>query len=322
MHRIGIVVGAVSLIITVSATASPAAPVADPSGSLGRAVVEAEHESPQRPLIAVAHRGAAGYAPENTLAAIDAADRLGAVTVEIDVQRTADDQIVLLHDTTLARTTDVETVFPGRSPYRVGDFTLAEIQRLDAGSWFGASFRGEGVPTFDEALDRLEKLDLNLFLEVKEPGLYPGIEREIADELTGRRTWLDRAPARQPHRLIVQSFDWESVRRSKTLLPSVPHALLGRVPEARISEFGWAQMINPNHTTIDAAYVQRVHDAGLEIMPYTINDKARMNTVLGLGVDGFITDYPDTGRRAIVEFLGARDAIDRAAVPSPAPVHS
>ncbi|MEU0238128.1 glycerophosphodiester phosphodiesterase family protein [Nocardiopsis sp. NPDC006198] len=318
MHRIGIVVGAVSLFVAVSASASPAAPALDPAGTGSRSVVEVQHASPTRPLIAVSHRGAAGHAPENTLAALDAADELGAETVEIDIQRTADNHIVLLHDTTLARTTNVESVFPDRSPYLVGDFTLREIKRLDAGSWFAPSFTGERIPTFDEALDRLERLDLNLFLEVKEPALYPGIERAVAEELAGRRTWLEHNPAWEPRKLIVQSFDWDSVRRSKSLLPSVPHALLGRVPEARIGEFTWAHMINPNHTTIDAAYVQRVQDAGLEIMPYTINDRQRMDHVLGLGVDGFITDFPDTGQRAIADFNGGRDAIDRAATPAPA----
>ncbi|MFD3684339.1 glycerophosphodiester phosphodiesterase [Nocardiopsis sp. NPDC058631] len=320
MRRIGIVVGAVSLFVTVSATASVAAPALDPAGTSTRDVIEVQHAAPSRPLLAVSHRGAAGHAPENTLAALDAAHELGAATVEIDIQRTADNQIVLLHDTTLARTTDVETVFPDRSPYLVGDFTLKEIQRLDAGSWFAPSFTGETVPTFDEALDRLEQLDLNLFLEVKEPTLYPGIERAVAEELIGRRTWLEHNPPWKPRKLIVQSFDWDSVRRSKSLLPAVPHALLGRVPEGRIAEFSWAHMINPNHTTIDAAYVDRVHEAGLEIMPYTVNDRARMDHVLRLGVDGFITDFPDTGRRAIADFTRGRDAIERAATAVPAQV--
>ncbi|WP_394350475.1 glycerophosphodiester phosphodiesterase [Nocardiopsis quinghaiensis] len=257
-----------------------------------------EYGPSRQPLTVVAHRGASGHAPENTLVALDTAHELGAETVEVDVQRTEDDVLVLLHDTTLERTTNVEDVFPDRDPYSVSDFTMAEIRELDAGSWFDPSFEGERVPTFAEALDRMEALDLDLFLELKSPELHPGVEKEVAAEFDGREGWLESGSSRESRRLVVQSFDWESVRRSKDLLPSVPHALLGRVPESRISEFTWAQMINPNHTTIDSAYVERVHDAGLEIMPYTINERSRMDAVLKWRVDGFITDFPEVGLEA------------------------
>lgn len=96
------------------------------------------------PPVMVAHRGAASYAPENTLASIDAAARLGFEWVENDVQRTKDGELVILHDSSLARTTNVEQVFPDRSPWNVSDFTLREIEKLDAGSWFGAKFKGSG----------------------------------------------------------------------------------------------------------------------------------------------------------------------------------
>ncbi|MGW5880476.1 glycerophosphodiester phosphodiesterase [Nocardiopsis terrae] len=317
-HRIGFVVGAVSLSLAVVASPALAAPtfgatVPEKAGqnsarvSLRASTPLPQQPPPSRPLLAVAHRGASGYAPENTLAAIDEAHRLGARTVEVDVQLTSDDHLVLMHDTSLDRTTDVAEVFPGRAPYEVADFTLAEIRRLDAGSFFGDEFEGEPVPLLAEALDRLHVLDMNLLLEVKEPELYPGIEHRIAVELARRPHWLVPNTPEESHRLVVQSFDWESVQLSKGLLPSVPHALLGRVPQDRIDEFDWAHMINPNHTTIDAGYVDSVHAAGLEIMPYTINDPEVMARVLDMGVDGFITDLPDVGQRVIDEFLGARD---------------
>lgn len=89
----------------------------------------------------IAHRGASAYAPENTLAAIDKADDLGFRWVENDVQRTKDGQLVVIHDDSLTRTTDVEEVFPGRAPWKVKDFTAAEIAQLDAGSWFSPGSR-------------------------------------------------------------------------------------------------------------------------------------------------------------------------------------
>ncbi|MFL1382183.1 MULTISPECIES: glycerophosphodiester phosphodiesterase [unclassified Nocardiopsis] len=313
MQRIGIVVGVVSLVLAVStpiAASAAHAPGLDPLGTTTEKPVIVQHAAPQRPIIAVSHRGAAGHAPENTLAGLDAARRFGAQTVEIDVQRTRDGALVLLHDVTLTRTTNVEEVFPNRSSHLVADYTLAEVRRLDAGSWFSAGFAGERVPTLGEALDRLSELDLNLFLEIKEPARYPGIEKEIVAELHKRPGWLEHNPPWEPRRLVVQSFDWEVTRSSKRMLPSVPHALLGRVPEARLGEFGWAHMVNPNHTAINAAYVELLHEHGFETMPYTVNTRAGMDAVLRMGVDGFITDYPDAGQRAIRDFLGENAAAE------------
>lgn len=307
MRRVGFVVGAVSVFLLISGGSALASPVPAlyPQERAGENPVTVQHPSPERPLIAVAHRGASGHAPENTLAALNAAKRLGAQTVEIDVQLTEDDEIVLMHDTTLERTTNATEVFPGRDSYAVGDFTLAEIEQLEAGSWFAPAFEGEPVPTLGTALELLETLDLNLFLEVKEPALYPGIEDLVAEEISARSRWLEHNPPWEPRRLVVQSFDWESMEYSKTLLPSVPHALLGLVPEGEIADYDWVHMINPNHTQVDAGYVAAVHDAGLEITPYTINDRAVMDAVLGMGADGFITDFPDVGLEAVRDFEGA-----------------
>lgn len=117
--------------------------------------------------VVVAHRGASGHAPENTLAAVDAAEALGVDWVENDVQRTRDGVLVVLHDTDLKRTTDVEQVFPDRAPWAVKDFTAAELAKLDAGSWFGAQFAGTRVPTLTQFLHRLERNRQKLLLEIK-----------------------------------------------------------------------------------------------------------------------------------------------------------
>jgi len=150
----------------------------------------------------VAHRGASAHAPENTIAALRLAARQGADAFEIDVQETRDHELILMHDSTLARTTDAETVFPDRSPWRVADFTLDEIRRLDAGSWFGAAFAGERVPTLAEALRAMRGTDLGLLLEIKAPQLYPGIDRRTVREL--RLSWVGP--------LVVQSVYLESRR--------------------------------------------------------------------------------------------------------------
>ncbi|GAA2933784.1 hypothetical protein GCM10011428_59180 [Streptomyces violaceus] len=116
------------------------------------------------PLV-IAHRGASAYAPENTLAAVDKAAELGIPWVENDVQQTRDGELVVVHDDNLRRTTDAEEVFPGRAPWKVKDFTAAEIARLDAGSWFGPAFAGARVPTLEQFVDRVERHHQKLLLE-------------------------------------------------------------------------------------------------------------------------------------------------------------
>lgn len=128
---------------------------------------EAQATGTQDSPVVYAHRGASAYAPENTLAAVDAADDLGVAWVENDVQLTKDGVLVVVHDTTLGRTTDAEEVFPGRAPWAVKDFTAAEIAKLDAGSWFGAGFAGARVPTLTQYLHRLERNHQKLLLEIK-----------------------------------------------------------------------------------------------------------------------------------------------------------
>lgn len=251
---------------------------------------------PRQDVLDIAHRGASAYAPENTLAAIEKAAALDATVVEVDVQRTADGELILMHDTDLVRTTDAEVLFPGRDSYAVADFTMAEVDRLDAGSWFGASFAAEPVPTLDEALDRMRELAVDLLLEVKAPELYPGIERQIVAELRHNPYWL------HPSRLVIQSFDWESMRLSHQMLPWIPHGLLGRVPEADIAAYArWADQINPSFTTVDATYVRAVHAAGVEIHVYTVNNADDMRAQIAKGVDGIISNHPDVLRAVIAE---------------------
>lgn len=243
-------------------------------------------------LTNVAHRGASAHAPENTLAAMRLGVEMDADMVEIDVQRTADGRLVIMHDTNLIRTTDAEVVFPDRPSYDVGAFTLAEIRQLDAGEWFGPEFDGEKVPTLAEALAVLRGGEVGLLLEIKAPARYPGIEAQVARHLD--RWWRHPAPPGLAHRLVIQSFDWASMKRSQDLLPRIPHGLLGRVPEAEIAAYAkWADQINPGFTTVDAAYVRAVHDAGLEIYVYTVNTAADMRAQIDKGVDGIITNYPD-----------------------------
>ncbi|MEU9501086.1 glycerophosphodiester phosphodiesterase family protein [Streptomyces sp. NPDC048196] len=253
--------------------------------------------------VTVAHRGASSYAPENTLASIDEAARLGFDWVENDVQRTKDGELVILHDNSLARTTNVKKVFPDRSPWNVSDFTLKEIEKLDAGSWFGAKFEGERVPTLEDYMDEVEENDQSLLMELKSPELYPGIERQTLRELR-RAGWLDREHVR--HRLIIQSFNADAIKTVHTLRPDIRTGFLGNPSVADLPKYAkYCDQINPVHTAVTPQYVAAVHGLrgphrrALDLYTWTVDDAATAVKVAGLGVDGIITNKPDVVREAV-----------------------
>ncbi|MFF9375140.1 glycerophosphodiester phosphodiesterase [Streptomyces griseoluteus] len=250
----------------------------------------------------VAHRGASAYAPENTLSAIDKAARLGFSWVENDVQRTKDGKLVVIHDDSLARTTNAEDVFPGRAPWKVKDFTAAEIARLDAGSWFSPAYAGARVPTLDRYMRRVERNREKLLLEVKNPELYPGIEAQILKTLSNEG-WLDRA---HQNRLIVQSFSADSIRTVHRLEPALTTGYLGRPQVAELSGYArFADLVNPAYADISASYVSAAHalkgphGKRLRVFAWTVNDAATARRVRGYGVDGIITNKPDVVRTAL-----------------------
>ena len=243
----------------------------------------------------VAHRGASDVAPENTLAAVRAAVATGADHVEIDVRRTADRALVLHHDASLARTTDVQTVYPDRAPWRVGDFTLAELARLDAGSWFAPTYAGEPVPTLEQVLDVLRGTGVGLLLELKQPGQQPGVVSELASELRLQtaRPWTPR--------VLVQSFDHQAMALFKATESAFDVGLIGKPQRTGLAELGsWAAAVNPHHFAVDAEYVEAVRTTGMRCMVWTPNNLRAMRRALRLGVDAITTDHP-AQLRALLE---------------------
>ncbi|GII33475.1 glycerophosphodiester phosphodiesterase [Planotetraspora mira] len=239
-------------------------------------------------VIGVAHRGASAYAPENTVAAFKLAAEQGADMFELDVQETKDHKLVLMHDTTLNRTTDAEKVFPNRNSWKVGDLTLAQIRKLDAGSWADTDYEGEPVPTLGEALRAMQGSGLDLRLEIKSPHLYPGIEGRVASKLRRNSSWLSGS------RLVLQSFDWDSMRTFNKELPQVPIGLLGTPETADLDDLAkFADEINPPYADVTPSYVKCVHDNGMKIFTWTVNDPDDMSRMTSYGVDGIITNKPD-----------------------------
>ena len=283
------------------------------------------------PKILVAHRGASAYAPEHTLDSYQLALKQGADFVEQDLQITRDGVLVCLHDLTLERTTNVKEIFPTRSreelvagiPARrwyVSDFTLRQIKRLDAGSWFDVRFKGAQVPTFQEAID-LVRGKAGLYPETKAPEVYSqrgfDMERLVLDVL--RKNRLDKRSAARYTPVIIQSFSPESLRRlSGTLRTKLPLVLLvGDEARARwLTAAGLAESkqfasgIGPAKALVDKSLVMQAHALGLSVTPYTFrslntgrfkNVREEMSYYLyDLGVDALFTDNPDLFPRAPV----------------------
>ncbi|WP_419394044.1 glycerophosphodiester phosphodiesterase [Cytobacillus praedii] len=232
----------------------------------------------------VAHRGAAGYAPENTIAGFDLAVEMKADYIEIDVQRSKDGEIIVIHDTTVDRTTD--------GTGKVGDLTFEQLRSLDAGSWKGEQFAGEPIPTFEEILDRYHG-KVGILIELKAPELYPGIEKQVAEALKERN--LDKP---QNEKIIIQSFNFESMKSMDQLLPKVPIGVLtsnlkDTTAEA-LQEFStYADWFNPSYVIVTEELVNQVHSLGMQIGSWTVRSQEAADFLFDMKVDAIITDYPD-----------------------------
>jgi glycerophosphoryl diester phosphodiesterase len=232
----------------------------------------------------VAHRGATGYAPENTIAAFDKGVEMKADYIEIDIQRSKDGELVIIHDNTVDRTTD--------GTGYVKDLTFEQIRSLDAGSWKGEQFTGEKIPTFDEILDRYHG-KTGILIELKSPELYPGIEAQVAQELKERN--LDKP---QNEKIIIQSFNFESMKITNSLLPKVPIGVLtsnrAHTTEQALKEFAtYADYFNPSYGIVTKELVDQVHSLGMKIQSWTVRSQEAADFLLEMNVDGIITDYPD-----------------------------
>ncbi len=259
------------------------------------AATGAKEPSPE-PLIA-AHRGASGYAPENTMAAFVLAVKLGADLLELDVRMSKDGELVVIHDGTVDRTTSHSGA--------VADFTLAELHAMDAGGRFGARYKGEPIPSLEEVLDRFYG-QVGLLIELKEPNLYPGIERKVAEAISRHELLrlLNRLEAgvisssRAPQ-AIVQSFDASSMRTVHEWLPDFPVAVLlsdEQLPpsEAQLGRLAsFTSSIHCSYRRLNASLVKQLHRRNQLVMAWTIHHKADMKRMKRLGVDGLITNNPD-----------------------------
>lgn len=228
----------------------------------------------------VGHRGAAGHAPENTLAAFDLAFDQGAGGVELDIHLTRDGDLAVIHDFTLERTTN------GQGP--VAHKTMAELRALDAGSWYGPAFSGQGVPSLREVLALAKDRGGWVNIELKAGGdLYPGIEEKtiaLIHELG------------MGDRVVISSFDHYGILRCREIDPQIATAMLngerlvGLFEEIRMNR---AAGLHPRQELVHPGLVREVHDRGLFLNVWTVDEVQQMRNMLALGVDAIITNYPD-----------------------------
>jgi glycerophosphoryl diester phosphodiesterase len=218
-------------------------------------------------ILRIGHRGAAGHAPENTIAAIRRGISLGVDFVELDVQCTRDGRLVVMHDQLVDRTTDGIGL--------VSDMTWGELKLLDAG-------QGEGVPCVEEALAAANG-HVGVILEAKTAGIGPAIHRAVeTSAFSGRVIYASFL-----HAEILAIRKLDPLATTMALMECVP---LSGAAFARDAD---ATLAGLSLDSATAEFIARLHDAGLEVLLYTVNDPRLIERAIELGADGVISDYPE-----------------------------
>ena len=239
----------------------------------------------------IAHRGASGYAPENTLVAFECAVQLGATFLETDLHLTRDGRFVAIHDATLERTTN------GHGS--VHNYTMAELRELDAGKWFDREFMGEKIPTLEEVLAFSGQHDVVCYLEVKYDVAW-GMHHALVAALRN---------AESAARTVVISFDPTTLRAIHKLDPSLMIGLIVDHPGedfVHVATSMGARQVCVAARTVTPELVAKAHQSDLHVVAWTVNDVEEMRALVATGVEGIMTDFPARLRAAIED-----------AVPSP-----
>ncbi|MDT6964414.1 glycerophosphodiester phosphodiesterase [Cupriavidus sp. SZY C1] len=230
----------------------------------------------------IAHRGAGKLAPENTLAAFRHGASFGYRMFEFDVKLSGDGKAVLMHDATLDRTSS------GRG--RVDALTLGELAQLDAGSWHGAAFAGEPIPTLAAVARYTQANGFLVNIEIKPvPGAETGTGAAVA--LDALSLWQG---ATVPP--LLSSFSEAALEAARLAVPGLPRALLlDKLPADWLDRLRRLDCValDANHRELDARVIADAHAAGFKVLSYTVNDPARAQDLLAWGLDGLITDAVD-----------------------------
>ncbi|CAM3512296.1 glycerophosphodiester phosphodiesterase [Marinicrinis lubricantis] len=234
----------------------------------------------------MAHRGASGVCPENTMAAFERAIEMGADSIETDVQMTKDGHLVCIHDETVDRTTS------GSGWIR--DMYLDDLKKLDAGSWFHSSFKQERIPTLEELLDLSVRHNIYLNIELKNSTVrYEGMEQLVADMIR-RRNYSSQ--------VIISSFNHESLKMMKSVAPEIDTGVLYH----RNIQYPWlyacqlsANALHPSKALVNDELVRSASSFHIKVHPWTINDAKTMEKHIRMNVHAIITDHPDQLKKLV-----------------------
>lgn len=236
-------------------------------------------------MIICGHRGLARVAPENTLAGLMAAHQHQLTWVEIDVQLSQDQQVVLFHDQRLGRCTD------GRGMLR--QHTWPQLKTLDAGRWFNDDFANERIPLLSDYLRQACELNIKVNIELK---LYPqDCITELCQQVSSVLEALFSQGKITADQLLLSSFEPAALSQMQQLVPKVPRALLvERIPvdwQAQLQQLD-CEALHCQHTALTPTHAQAILDAGYRVSCYTVNKQSRANQLASLGVHMIFSDKP------------------------------
>lgn len=231
-------------------------------------------------VLITAHRGNSSVRPENTLPAFQSALDAKADLVELDYYHSADGVPVVIHDEFLDRTTNSEGIL-GQAKLIVGDFSLADLRKLDTGSWFDAAFAGTRLPTLVESLDLIQTRSVTL------------IERKAGDPATLVQLLEEK---KLTDHVVVQAFDWEFISACRKLSPRLTLGTLSGKPanleQLQAAAATGTDLIVWDHKKIGREQIAQIHQLGKKAWVYTVDEPDRAAQLIAAGIDGIITNKP------------------------------
>ena len=234
-----------------------------------------ERQQETESFLIIAHRGASRAAPENTLAAMKKAMEFGADYAELDACQTKDGAIVLMHDEELERTTGQKGM--------IWEYTLEELRKFEAGSWFSEEFRGESIPTLQEVM-HLVRGKMKLNIEIKVFGHEPGIARKVVDIIRAENF---------EGKCMVTSFDRKTIEEVKKVAPGLMTGFIfDEDYQENIFDGNW-DALSCDRQILDEELIEKAKQRGKKIFVWTVNNPREMKKLFDLKVDGLITDIPD-----------------------------
>lgn len=229
----------------------------------------------------IGHRGAAGARPENTMASVEKAIEYGADWVEIDVQETADDQIVVMHDSDFMKLAQVNL--------KTWDATMQDIAEIDIGSWFDPAYADQRAPLLRDVLLAAKGTDSKVLIELK----YYGHDIDLENRVVAIVEDLGMTD-----RVATMSLKYPAVLKMQQIRPEWRAGVLAATSVGNLAGLQ-SDFVAINGSAVSAGMISAVNDAGKEVYVWTINDPLEMSRMVSLGVDGLITDEPALARRVL-----------------------